>query len=72
MREEKLTLSLLLAQVKEVLADNLPGQHWITAEILELNENRNGHCYLELIEKNPKNDSLLARARATISAWALQ
>jgi exodeoxyribonuclease VII large subunit len=68
MREEKLTLSLLLAQVKEVLADNLPGQHWITAEILELNENRNGHCYLELIEKNLENDSLLARARATI--WA--
>jgi len=68
MQEEKLTLSSLLTQVKEVLADHIHGQHWITAEILELHENRTGHCYLELIEKNPDNDSLLARARATI--WA--
>ncbi len=68
MPEENRTLSSLLAQVKSALVENLPGKHWITAEILELNENRNGHCYLELIEKHPDNDSLLARARATI--WA--
>ncbi len=68
MPEENRTLSSLLAQVKSALVENLPGKHWITAEILELNENRNGHCYLELIEKHPENDSLLARAKATI--WA--
>jgi exodeoxyribonuclease VII large subunit len=68
MAEDKLTLSALLAQVKDALAEQLPGQYWIIGEILELHENRNGHCYLELIEKHPDNDSLLARARATI--WA--
>jgi len=68
MAEDKLTLSALLAQVKDALAEQLPGQYWIIGEILELHENRNGHCYLELIEKHPDNDSLKARARATI--WA--
>lgn len=41
---------------------------WIKAEILELNVNRTGHCYLELIEKSSDTDDILARARATI--WA--
>jgi len=68
MPEDKRTLSALLAQVKDALVTLLPGQYWIIAEILELHENRNGHCYLELIEKHPENDSLLARAKATI--WA--
>jgi len=66
MSGNKLTLSALLTQVKEALAEHMPGQYWIVAEILELHENRNGHCYLELIEKHPENDSLLARAKATI------
>ncbi|TFH28001.1 MAG: exodeoxyribonuclease VII large subunit [Bacteroidia bacterium] len=68
MQEDKRTLSALLAQVKNALVAFLPGQYWIIAEILELHENRNGHCYLELIEKHPENDTLLARAKATI--WA--
>lgn len=68
MSEDKRTLSALLAQVKNALTEKLPHHYWIVAEILELHENRNGHCYLELIEKHPENDSLLARAKATI--WA--
>ena len=68
MSEDKFTLSALLAQVKDALAEKLPGQYWIIGEILELHENRNGHCYLELIEKSPDMDSLMARARGTI--WA--
>lgn len=68
MSEDKRTLSALLTQVKNALTEKLPHQYWIVAEILELHENRNGHCYLELIEKHPENDSLLARAKATI--WA--
>ncbi len=38
------------------------------AEILELHENRSGHCYLELVEKAAESEKLLARARAVI--WA--
>ncbi len=68
MAASALTLSQLLGQVKGVLANAFPGNYWIVAEILELHENRSGHCYLELIEKNPANDALLARARGTI--WA--
>jgi exodeoxyribonuclease VII large subunit len=68
MPENFRSLSALLAQVKSALVETLPDQYWIIGEILELHENRNGHCYLELIEKHPENDSLMARARGTI--WA--
>lgn len=68
MTEKSRSLSSLLGEVQTVLGRELGGQHWIIAEIMELNENRTGHCYLELIEKSTENDSLLARARATI--WA--
>ncbi len=68
MPEGSLTLSELLGKVKDVLGKEFAGSYWIIAEILELHENRNGHCYLELIQKSPDNDSLLARARGTI--WA--
>jgi exodeoxyribonuclease VII large subunit len=39
---------------------------WIRAEISELRENPNGHCYLELIEKDSASDYLLAKSKATI------
>jgi exodeoxyribonuclease VII large subunit len=38
------------------------------AEISDFSVNRNGHCYLELIEKEPDGNKILARSRATI--WA--
>lgn len=66
MQEEFCSLSELLERVKGVLDSGFPDQYWVIAEIMELHENR--HCYLELIEKNEENDSLLARIRATI--WA--
>ncbi len=68
MPEGSLTLSELLRKVKNTLGREFPGSFWIIAEILELYENRSGHCYLELIEKSPENDSLQARVRGTI--WA--
>jgi exodeoxyribonuclease VII large subunit len=37
------------------------------AEISEMKENRSGHCYLELIEK--EEESIVARARATIWSY---
>ena len=66
MQEEKHSLSGLLGQVTGALKKELPGSYWVIAEIMELRENR--HCYMELIEKNEENDSLLAKVRATI--WA--
>jgi len=46
----------------------MPGAYWVTAEIAELKENYSGHCYLELIEKDPAGGNIRARVRATI--WA--
>lgn len=42
---------------------------WITAEISEIRVQSNGHCYLELIERDSKQ-KIIARQRATI--WATQ
>ena len=68
MPEASRSLSELLGQVKGALRKEFGTSLWIVAEILELHENRNGHCYLELIEKSSENDSILARAKGTI--WA--
>jgi exodeoxyribonuclease VII large subunit len=43
-----------------------PDFYWVTAEISELKENNAGHCYLELIEKNPDEKNVQARIRAII------
>lgn len=63
-----LLLSQLLEQVERTLEQEFSSSIWIRAEILELQVNRRGHCYIELIEKNQDSDDILARARATI--WA--
>lgn len=68
MAEDPRSLSELLLQVRETLGISFPSSYWVVAEILEIHENRSGHCYLELIEKSDQNDTLLARARGTI--WA--
>jgi len=63
-----LSLSQLLGKVEHTLKKEFASSVWIMAEILELQENQRGHCYLELIEKSQENDAILAKARATI--WA--
>ncbi|HZH72895.1 MAG TPA: exodeoxyribonuclease VII large subunit, partial [Mariniphaga sp.] len=65
--EQKLTLFELNQRVKEALLDAFPVSVWVVAEISELKQNRNGHCYLELIEK--KGEEIIARARATIWSY---
>ena len=65
--EQKLTLFELNEQVKETLAKAFPSTVWVIAEVSELKENRNGHCYLELIEK--QGTEIVARSRATIWSY---
>ena len=65
--EQKLTLSELNEQIKEVIEGAFPSSVWVIAEISELKENRNGHCYLELIEK--RGTEIVARSRATIWSY---
>ena len=65
--EQKLTLSELNALIKDALLDAFPTTVWVVAEISELKDNRSGHCYLELIEK--EEDEIVARSRATIWSY---
>lgn len=65
--EQKLTLFELNHHIKDALYTAFPGAVWVIAEISELKENRNGHCYLELIEK--QGQEIVARARANIWSY---
>lgn len=65
--EQKLTLFRLNQWIQEALKSAIPTSVWVIAEISELKENRSGHCYLELIEK--EEDEIIARARATIWSY---
>ena len=65
----QITLSKLNSLVKETLEDAFQEQFWVVAEIGELNVNRAGHCYIELVEKDTKSDEIIARSRATIWSW---
>ncbi len=65
--EQKITLSELNLLIKGALQDAFPALVWVIAEISELKENRNGHCYLELVEKD--GDEIIARSRATIWSY---
>lgn len=61
-----ITLSELNDRIQETLKLNFATPVWIRAEISELRENTNGHCYLELIEKDVETDSLLVKTKATV------
>ncbi len=61
-----ISLSELTERIQETLKLNFDSPVWIRAEISELRENPNGHCYLELIEKDSASDYLLAKSKATI------
>lgn len=64
--QQTFSLYELTSSVQEAVADALPGNYWVTAEISELRVNISGHCYLELVEKSPSGKGLVARARAMI------
>jgi exodeoxyribonuclease VII large subunit len=70
--QEAISLFELNSRIRETLVAGFPEPVWITAEISEITFNRNGHCYLELIEKVPEEEKVLARTRATIWATTLR
>lgn len=63
---EKLSLTELQLIIRDSLYMALPDMYWVISEISEIKENYNGHCYLELIEKQPDEKDVRARARAVI------
>jgi len=68
MGQEAITLLQLNQKIKGIIDDAMLTSFWVKAEIGELRVNRNGHCYLDLVEKDEGGDLLVARARAMI--WA--
>ena len=61
-----LTLYELNYIVKRTLQMTLDQTYWVKAEISEMQANR--HCYMELVQKDPKTHDIEARAKAQV--WA--
>lgn len=61
-----LSLKDFLVQVKDVLADAFDAVYWVRAEISELRENANGHCYLNLVDKGTSGRLIEAKVSAVI------
>lgn len=66
MFDKQFSLSQLSLIIKEVVNTAFSNPLWVKAEISELHENRNGHCYLELIEKDNQSNKIIAKQRAII------
>ena len=64
--EEPLTLYSLNNMVRHALSDSLPLQYWVTGELSEVREASNGHCYIELVQRDEDSGELVAKARGTI------
>lgn len=61
-------LHLLTQQIADVVNHAFASPVWTIAEISDLRHAQNGHCYLQLIEKDPRRGTTLATVRAMV--WA--
>jgi exodeoxyribonuclease VII large subunit len=60
---ERLTLVELNGLVRDAIENALPEEYWVEAELSECREH-GGHCYMELIEKDERSATPVARASA--------
>lgn len=67
MSDERLTLLELNGLVRELIETDMPGEYWVEAELSECRESR-GHCYMELIQRDDRAATPVARASA--KCWA--
>ena len=63
---EAISLYELNRCIRQSLHEALPEAYWVQAELSEVREAYNGHCYIELVQKAEKGNTLLAKARGTI------
>jgi len=64
-----LKLSELNGLIKSAVNESFTAPVWVIAEISELKTNRNGHCYLVLVEKDEAGDTIIAQSKATIWSY---
>lgn len=71
-QEKAFTLLELNCMVRSAIERGLNSEYWVEAELAEARETR-GHCYMELIEKDPLSNTPVARAAAKCwkQTWAL-
>ena len=65
---ESLSLYELGRLIRLTLREGLPDTYWVQVELSEVREAYNGHCYIELVQKAERGNTLIAKARGTI--WA--
>ncbi|NLZ94344.1 MAG: exodeoxyribonuclease VII large subunit [Bacteroidales bacterium] len=68
MEQDILSLLELNLNIKETINEGFDQAYWVRAETSDVRHHRNGHCYLEFIEKAKDGHSIVAKARGTI--WA--
>lgn len=64
--EEKITLAALQRRIQEGVEQSVPAPVWVTAEISEIKQNANGHCYLDLVDYQEGKGGTAAKARGMI------
>jgi exodeoxyribonuclease VII large subunit len=67
-QREELSLLELSLRIKGAIKQTFTNACWVRAETSDVRHHTSGHCYLELIEKDPKSGQMKARMRASI--WA--
>ena len=65
--DKRFSLFELNRLVRETIECEMPDEYWVEAELSECRETR-GHCYMELIEKDEKTATPIAKASA--KCWA--
>ena len=65
--EQHVTLYELNHLVSKVIESEMPSEYWVEAELSECRESR-GHCYMELIQKDERTATPIAKASA--KCWA--
>ena len=58
-----ITLYELNQLISDIIAASMPDEYWVEAELAEVREVR-GHCYMELIQKQPFSNTPVAKASA--------
>ncbi len=63
---ETVTLLELNGRVRSTLQFEMPDAYWVQAEISGISPSGQGHCYLELVQKDPTGRTFLAKAKANV------
>lgn len=69
---ESWTLLQLNQFIRQQIKGAVTDSYWVVAEINELYTNNSGHCYMELVEKAPRNGEIIAKIRASIWSYSFR